>query len=125
MGVLSDLTTLCLEVNDFENVHRWADALLASEPDYLWYGQRPGYDYIAARSGKACHTAYYSKAFAFQKQGDLNAAIQKFTNASLCDSSCHATYYQLEALKLSEDRKEMVQETNEKKLQPEWDVMDA
>ena len=106
MEVLSDLVNLSLEMNEYDNVHRWADRIIAAEPNYLYFCQHPGcgYDDILERSGMACYIAYYGKAFACFKQGDHAAAIRNFKNASICDSSCHATYYLLAELKRTADQ---------------------
>ena len=119
MGILTDLIILSLEINEYDSVHRWADRIIASKPDYLKYCQDPRYGYMVAGAGKACFTAYYGKGFASLKQGNHTAAIQHLTNASLCDSSCHATYYLLKDLKRTEDFKELAQISEEERLQPE------
>ena len=121
LEILSSLVSLSLEINEYDDVHRWADMIIASEPDHLYYCQRPGFDAEVWRAGKACYTAYYGKAFASLKQGNPILAIENFINASLCNSRCDATYYLLENLKRAEDWKESPEASEKRRLYLEWD----
>ena len=95
------LITLYLELDDHDNVHRYADMILDLSSGRFWKFQdvyrEDSLGYVYNR--KAFYTAYYGKAVVFQKQAELRAALKYFENAWLCDDECEATYYQLQALR--------------------------
>lgn len=105
--VLSKLITTSLELNDSNNVHRYADDILATE-SRCWWSYKDIYRKDSdVYTRETFYTAYYSKAVAFQNDGKFDAAIRNFENAWLCDSRCEATYYQLRNLKQRKEVEEM------------------
>ena len=98
---LIKLITVYLELDDHDKVHHYADMILDFNSGNWWSfqdvyrGDSIGYTYTRG----AFYTAYYSKAFVFQKHGDFRAALKYFENAWRCDDECEATYYQLQALR--------------------------
>lgn len=99
LDILSKLTTASLELHDFESVQHWAAEILAVEPYFLTNLTVTTCKDRMEYAREAFHTAYYSKAVVYQKQGNFRAAIQDFEDAFLCDGGCAATFYQLQALK--------------------------
>lgn len=126
IDILTKLAQTCLELSDFQNTHRWADALLALEPDFLSDYTYPHYRDGVAYAADAFHVAYYCKAVAYQKEGGPNAgylAMRSFERALVCDGGCHAAYYQLEALREVQEAKKVVREARDEKLREEQELV--
>lgn len=101
MGTLEALTTVSLELNNYENVHRWANTIIGDRSHQARFMYEMTYykeDSVLC-AVKAKYTAYYAKAVVYQKMGKIRAAIENFQDALVCDGSCEGSYYQLESLK--------------------------
>ena len=115
LDILSKITTASLELHDYGSVQKYAEEIIAVEPSFFTIltvvplrrripGVYPAPGYVPEivriqYAKEAFYTASYCKAVAYQKQGNIRAAIQEFRNALLCDSGCVATFYQLEELR--------------------------
>lgn len=92
--ILPKLPTVCLEIQDYEGVQYWADVILDFVPGYI-YRQND----IDAYMRTARFTAYFSRAFVLQKQGETSEAIQNYEKALSLDGNNYTAIKQLEALK--------------------------
>ena len=97
--VLTKLTIASLELNDFDQVHRWAVEIFDLEPTFLEAYTNDWWKDSVAWAREANYAANYCRAVALQKQGKIDDAIRYFQAALVCDSACHASYYQLDALR--------------------------
>ena len=97
MDVLAKLITTCLQLGDCYTVCFWTSTLNTHVPRFFREYRLDQTRVLYAVN--AFYTAYYSKAVVSQKFGLLIEAIKNFERALLCDPGCHATYYQLAALK--------------------------
>ena len=119
METLSALTTVSLEMNDHDNVHRWANTIIGDRTDQNYfmrlmvYGDRNDRVPYAVN---ATYTAYYSKAVVYQNTNKIRAAIENFEKALVCDEGCEASYYQLEALKRVEEANELDKKAQEEMI---------
>ena len=104
MDVLAKLITTCLQLSDYDAVHFWTSTLNIHVPRFLREYRHDKKRVLYAVD--AFYTAYYCKAVVFQKLGQPIEAIQNFERALVCDPGCHATYYQLAALKESQECEE-------------------
>ena len=100
--ILPKLPTICLEIKDYEAVHYWADVILDFVPGYI-YRQNE----IDAYMRTARFTAYSSKAFALQKQGEISDAIQNYEKALSLDGKIYMAIKELEALKALEQSRNL------------------
>ena len=97
--VLVKLTIAAMELHDFDQVHRWAAEIFSLEPMFIEAYTVDWCRDSVAWARDATYTAHYCKAVAHQKQGEIDGAIEQFEKALVCDDACHATYYQLDALR--------------------------
>ena len=117
--ILSKLIEWYLEHHDYENVHRWATELIGFERslslDTPCY-RSDGENFVM----QGLYDAYYSKGVAFQKQDKTTAAIFNLGIALSHNPGCHATYYQLEALReieeLNDTRRRIDEERSQQQL---------
>ena len=123
---LSALTTVSLELDDYDNVHRWANAIIGDRYDQnrfmyeMLYGEKDS----VLHAVKANYTAYYSKAVVYQKTGKFRAAIESFKDALVCDENCEASYYQLETLKRQEGAKELDRRAKQEQVKKQQEKKD-
>ena len=99
LNILSEITTASLELHDYESVLRYAEEMTKVESSFFVLLKRGRGKEMIEYAKEAFYTACYSKAVAYQKQGNTKGAIQEFEIAFLCNSGCAATYYQLKELK--------------------------
>ena len=126
MDILPKLTETSLELDDFDNVHRWADDIIALKPHFLRDDTNPLFNGSTLYSANVFHLAYYCKAVAYQKEGRPNAgylAMRNFEHALACDGGSHATYYQLEALKETHKAKKLIREARDEKVRQERELV--
>ena len=119
LEILSALTTVSLELEDYESVHRWAEVITDHEPCFLYdFTDNDGFHrYRVEYLREAYHTACYCKAVAFSKIGRTRAAIRYFTDAMVCaDGRDEATYWQLEFLKQVQDARDAERKAKEEDL---------
>ena len=99
MDILKKLTIAALELHDFDHVHQWADKIFCLEPNFLEAYTNGWCKDTVDWATEAMYAAYYCSAVALQRQGNIDSAISDFEQALVCDDACHATYYQLHALR--------------------------
>ena len=116
LDILSKITTISLELHDYESTRHWADTLRCVETCFLERFTDVAYTDQLAYAKEAFYTAYYSKAVVYQKQGKINSAIENFENALICDGGCAATYYQLEALKRRRELRDSLRKAEEERV---------
>ena len=96
---------ISLKTSDYGAVHHWADKIIDLEENFLHHWRYAASVYVRRYihyAAEAYYTAYYSKAVAFQKIGDLENAMDNFRGALFTNGGCHASWYQLENLKQME-----------------------
>ena len=123
LEILSKLTTASLELSDFENVHRWADTIIALDLRFWDHHKHRDYADWVLYARNEFYTAHYCKAVVYQKQLKFTAAVRNFELALMCSTVCRATYYQLEALKQTQTFEEMKRKAEEERLQQQRETM--
>ena len=126
--ILPKLTEICLELGDFKTVHRWADEIISRSHAFSYTDTEPqGWesDEVGPRiAEEVVYLAYYCKAVACCKEEGpeaLELAMENFEQALVYDAGCHASYYQLEALREGKEAGEERLDVWDRMLRLEWD----
>ena len=128
MQILPKLSETCLELDDFESVHRWADEIISRSRFCSYAHDEPnGWDFVGSEPHVpegVVSVAYYCKAVAYVKEAGpdaLDLAIENFEQALVFDRGCHASYYQLKAVREMKEAEEESLGLWEEMLRLEWD----